>query len=122
MSQDMSIDIEALLAEVDKFAKRLAQLEDELTLKCGTSALEPAERRTVRHGRMDEAHLRGEKLKLVPLGDQAQVLGAQRDRDSHLAASLGLRFPTKPGDLDEIEKRSRSSRHASSAGLLLLRP
>ncbi len=95
MSQDMSIDIEALLAEVDKFAKQLARLEDELTLKCGKSALEPAERRTVRHGRMDEAHLRGEKLKLVPFGDQAQVLGAQRDRDSHLAVLVRSAFSHK---------------------------
>jgi hypothetical protein len=46
--QGMSIDIEGLMAEVEKFRNRLAQLGDELTLNSKKSASATAKEMTVR--------------------------------------------------------------------------
>jgi hypothetical protein len=50
--QGMSIDIEGLMAEVEKFRKRLAQLGDELTLNSGESASDATKEPAARQGTM----------------------------------------------------------------------
>ena len=87
--QGMSIDIDGLMAEVENFRKRLAQLGDELTLKSEKNALDAAERRTLRGGRIEEGN------QAPPRDLPPDAVTASAEPESELAALVRSAFAHK---------------------------
>ena len=85
----MSIDIEGLMAEVEKFRNRLAQLGDELTLNSEKNAFEATKRQTVRQGGVD-----GRDEAQVP-DATSNAVSATPEPESELAALVRSAFAHK---------------------------
>jgi hypothetical protein len=79
----MSIDIEGLMAEVEKFRKRLAELGDELTLNSGENASDATKAPT----------LRQDAASSQPKAPDAA--GASAEPESELAALVRSAFAHK---------------------------